>query len=208
MLQKGVTFQWMEQCNNAFKLLKSMLVKMPALQYPNPNKPLRLFTDASKHSYTGILHQEETPKTSNTDTNLVPIAYFLGSFSRTQQLWNTIQKECYTVYQSIHKFAFCLTGTDCTLYCDCKPLAPFFTNGMSSPLLDRLDLELQQFNFRFQQIQGKRNVVADAISCLRTLVPYQDSSNEDIPVTREDVMENIIEEVHPADVIQMKQHTM
>ena len=33
MLQKGATFQWMEQCNNAFKLLKYELVKMPTLQY-------------------------------------------------------------------------------------------------------------------------------------------------------------------------------
>ena len=76
MLRKGVTFQWTGQCNNAFKLLKSELVKMPTLQYPYPNKPFNLFTDASKHNYSGILHQEEMPKIPNAETNLIPVAYF------------------------------------------------------------------------------------------------------------------------------------
>ena len=137
VLRKGAVFKWTEQCSNAFKLLKSDLVRMPKLQYLNPNKPFMLFTDMSKHSYLGILHQEETPHHLGDDVNLIPIAYFLGSFGRTQQLWNTNQKECYTVYMSIQKFAFYLAGTKCTLYCDHKPLAPFFTTGLSSPLLDR-----------------------------------------------------------------------
>ena len=54
MLRKEATFDWTKQCKNAFKLLKKELAKMPALQYPNPNKPFQLFTDASKHNYSGI----------------------------------------------------------------------------------------------------------------------------------------------------------
>ena len=161
MLWKGVTFQWIEQCNNAFKLLKS---ELPTLQYPNPNKPFKLFTDVSKQRYSGILHQEETPKMPNAEANLIPIAHFSDIFGRIQQLWNTTQKECYTLYQSIQKFAFYLTCPNCMLYCNHKSIAPFFTTGMSSPLLDRWPLELQQFGITFQHIQGKMNVVADAIS--------------------------------------------
>ena len=52
---------------------------------------------------------------------------------------------------------------------------------MSSPVLDRWALELQQFDIRFQHIQGKRNVVADAISRVRTLGLYQNNDNEDVP---------------------------
>ena len=50
------------------------------------------------------------------------------------------------------------------LYSDHKPMAPFFTTGMSCPILDRWALELQQLNAKFQHIQGKRNMVADAIN--------------------------------------------
>ena len=103
---------------------------MPKLQYPNPNKPFKLFTDTSKHNNSGILHQEETSGKPGAEANLIPIAYFSGSFGSTQQLWNTTQKECYVVYQSIKKFAFYLAGFKCTLYCDHKPLVLFFTTGI------------------------------------------------------------------------------
>ena len=145
MLRKGASFKWTEQCGNAFRLLKSELVKMPRLQYPKLEEPFMLFTDASKHSYSGILYQEETSHHLGAEVNPIPIRYFSGLFGRTQQLWNTIQKECYAAFRSIQKFAFYLAGTKCTLYCDHKPLAPFFTTGMSSLMLDRWDLELQQF---------------------------------------------------------------
>ena len=76
---------------------------MPRLQYPNPNKPSKLFTDASRNSYSGILHQEEVLDQPKVEANIVPIAYLSGSFSKTQ-LWNTTQKECYAVYRSIQIF--------------------------------------------------------------------------------------------------------
>ena len=72
---------------------------MPKLQYPSPNKPFKLFTDVSKHSYPGILHQEEVSDQPEAEPNLVPIGYFSSTFGKTQKLWNTTQKECYTVYQ-------------------------------------------------------------------------------------------------------------
>ena len=58
ILRKGAMFTWTEQYKNAFNLLKLDLIKMPRLQYPNCNILFKLFTDASKHSYLGILHQE------------------------------------------------------------------------------------------------------------------------------------------------------
>ena len=97
MLWKGAVFTWTEQCTNAFQLLKSELVKIPMLQYPNPKRPFKLFTNISKQSYLGILHQEETSSKPGAVANLIPMAYFSGSFGRTQQLWNTTQKECYAV---------------------------------------------------------------------------------------------------------------
>ena len=65
---------------------------------------------------------------------------------------------------------------------------------MSSLVLDQLALELQQFDIQFQHISGKKNVVADAISRLRTLGLYQGNGNDNIAAT--DNVENIVDEVH------------
>ena len=201
MLQKGAVFRWTEQCNNAFNLLKSDLATMPRLQYPNPNKPFKLFMDASKHSHLGILHQEEVSDQPKVEPNLVPIAYFSGSLSKTQQLWNTTQRECYAIYQSIQNFSFYLMATKYTLYCNHKPTALFFTTGMSNPVLDHWALELQKFNIQFEHILGRKNVVADAISQLRTLGLYQDNGSDNIATTDDEVVKNVMEEVHAIGLV-------
>ena len=47
-------------------------------------------------------------------------------------------------------------------------------------------------------------MAANAIPRLRTLGLYQDDNNEDVPITTEDTIKNIIEEVHSADVVPRK----
>ena len=111
VLSKAASWEWTEQCENAFKLLKDELTKMPALQYPNPNKPFKLFTDVSKHSYSGILHQEEEGQVNAEEPKLIPIANVSGTFNKNQQLWKTTQKECYAIYRSVQKFTSYLAGT-------------------------------------------------------------------------------------------------
>ena len=70
---------------------------------------------------------------------------------------------------------------------------------MLSHDLDRWALELQQFNIKFNHIEGRKNVVADAISRLKTMNLYE-KYQEVNPIpsidTVEDALENIIEEVH------------
>ena len=119
---------------------------MPFLQYTDPSKPFKLFADASNYSCSGILHQVQDEELDQ----LIPIAYFSESFNQTQQLWNVTQKECYAVYRSINKFSFYLTGAECILYCDHKPLAPFLMAGMKSKTMDRWAPKLQQYTIKFQ----------------------------------------------------------
>ena len=76
LLRKGTEFQWPEQCNTYFNILKEELCKMLSLQYPGPNKPFKLFTDASNCRYSGILHQAQDKEPDQ----LIPIAFFFRKF--------------------------------------------------------------------------------------------------------------------------------
>ena len=67
---------------------------------------------------------------------------------------------------------------------------------MSSLVLDHWASELQRYDIQFEHISGKINVVADAISRLRTLGLYQDNGNNDLTKMDDDVVHNIEEEVH------------
>ena len=111
LLKKGIKFDWTEQCESVFNTLIEELCAAPTLQYPDPNKPFELFTDASHYCYSGILHQarREDPE------QLIPIAYFSGCFNPAQQNYNVMMKEAYVAYQSIKKFQFYLRG-GCATY--------------------------------------------------------------------------------------------
>ena len=94
-----------------------------------------------------------------------------------------------------------MAGTKHILYCDHKLLAPFFTMGMSSLVLDHWALELQQFDIQFKHISGKKNVVADAISRLRPLGLYQENGNTDLAKRDGVTVDNIMEVVHAIEWI-------
>ena len=71
-------------------------------------------------------------------------------------------------------------------------------SGMSNHVIERWALELQQFNFEFNHIEGNKNAIADAISRLKTLNLYEKNQEVDsVPsvATVEDTLENITEEV-------------
>ena len=67
---------------------------------------------------------------------------------------------------------------------------------MSSHVSDRWALELQQFNITFEHIQGKKNMVANAISWLMTFVLYHNSNYEEVQQLLKDTIENPAEEIH------------
>ena len=172
---------------------------MCRLQYPNPNKPFKLFTDTCKYSYLGIFHEEEVSDQPKAESNPVPIAYFSSLVKHNS--CGTLPKRSVTQSISHSKIFILLSRQKCTLYCDHKLLASFFTTGMSSPVFDHCTLELQQFDIQFEQISGKKNVVADAISWLRTLGLYQDNGNDDIAATDDDVVKNVVEEVRGIELV-------
>ena len=72
---------------------------------------------------------------------------------------------------------------------------------MSNSVLDHWVLELLQFNIWFEHISGKKNVMADVMSRLRTLGLCQDNGNTDLAKTDDNIVDNVVEEVHAIEWI-------
>ena len=190
MTKKGATFHWTKECNAAFKLLKEKLMEDPVLISPQVDKDYVIHCDASKYSYSGIL-QQTRPSTKE----LAPVAYSSGNFNKTQVKWNITEKEAYTIYKSVKKFTFDITGAKTTVFSDHKPLKNFFEGGMNTTKLDRWSLELQEFDISLEFIQGKLNTVADIISRLKNGGLYEEHSKEDQKVNIATNLDERIEEV-------------
>ena len=190
MTKKGATFNWTKECNTAFKLPKEKLMEDPVIISPQVDKNYVIHCNASKYSYSGILQQ-----TRPGIEELAPVAYFSGNFNKTQVKWNITEKEAYTIYKSVKKFAFYITGAKTTVFSDHKPLKNFFEGGMNITKLDRWSLELQEFNISLEFIQGKLNTVANVISCLKNGGLYQEHSKEDQKINTATNLDEKIEEM-------------
>ena len=138
LLKKNTPFIQSDKCQQALDYLKEIFCNKPLLQFPDPNKPYILYTDASKNAYSGILYQPV-----DSDWGITPVAYFSGTFTAQNRSWCATEKEAYAVLKSMQHFDYYLQGTKYTLHSDHKPLEPFLSRGMKIAKLDRWAMLLQ-----------------------------------------------------------------
>ena len=168
LLKKNTPFIWSSKCQQALDYLKEILCNKLLLQFPDPNKPYILFTDASNNAYSGVLCQP-----INSDQDIRPVAYFSGTFTAQNRSWCATEKEAYAILKSVQCFDYYLQGAKCTLCCNHKPLEQFLSRGMKIAKLDRWAMLLLEYDITFVHIKGKDNILADVISRLHTLDIYE-----------------------------------
>ena len=99
LLKKNIPFVWSSKCQQVLDYLKEIFCNKPLLQFPDPNKPYILYTDASNNVYSGILcHPVDS------DQDIRPVAYFSGTFTVQNKSWCATEKEVYAVLKSMQYF--------------------------------------------------------------------------------------------------------
>ena len=88
LLKKNVKFEWMEECDKAFKTAKETLMRGPILYHPDPNTPWIIETDASKTAFAGVLLQ---PHIHDGIKQEVPVTFISYNFTSTQQAWSATE---------------------------------------------------------------------------------------------------------------------
>ena len=119
LLAHDCKFMWTNQCDISFQMLKDMLCSAPILKYPDTSKLYTLYTDASKYGWAGVLTQSQTSTVDGKEITMVhPVSYVSGLFQGSQLNWAALKKGAYTIYMSIKKSTFYLTGHEITLRID------------------------------------------------------------------------------------------
>ena len=167
LLAHDCEFKWTNQCDNSFQMLKDTLCSAPILKYPDTTKPYTLYTDASKYGWAGVLTQSHTSVVDGKSITMDhPVSYVSGLFHGSQLNWAALTKEAYTIYMSIKKSTFYLTGHEITLRSDHLPLKKFLRKMTLNNMVNNWSTEIESFNINFVHISGKANVLADMLSRL------------------------------------------
>lgn len=156
LTRKNISFQWNQDANGSFEILKQAIINPPILQYPDFTKEFIVTIDASKHGVGAVLSQDD-----------LPISFASKSYNEAAQKKSTIEQELLAIHFAVKHFKPYLYGTHFQLQTDHKPLIYLFNLKDPSSKLTRLRLELAEFNFTISHIKGKENVIADAFSRLQ-----------------------------------------
>ena len=156
LLAHDCEFNWNNQCDILFQMLKDALCSALILKYPDMSIPYIMYNNASKYRWVGVLTQKHTSIVNGKEITMDhPVSYVSRLFHGSQINWAALTKEAYTIYMSVKKSTFYITGHEITLRSDHLPLKKFLRN------INNWSTEIESFNINSVHISGKDNVLAD-----------------------------------------------
>ena len=156
LTKQNIPFQWTSTCQAAFEQLKSHLVSLPVLVYPNFDLPFALHTDTSKEGLGAVLEQDvsSTPH---------PIAYASRTLSKPETNYGATELEALGVVWSLCHFR-ALLGHKCIVYTDHAPLKSSLATKHTSSHRARWNEMMADYDMEIRYKPGTKNANADALS--------------------------------------------
>jgi transposase len=162
LLKKKRSWNWSEECQNAFDELKLKLISAPILACPDFSQTMTLQTDASFSGLGAVL-------TQGSDREEKVIAYASRALSEAEKKYSVTEKELLAALWAVRKFRPYLEGYHFVLCTDHYALK--WINSLKNPSgrLARWALELQDYSFTVVHRKGTLHQVPDALSRINVL---------------------------------------
>ena len=165
LLHHTAKWKWSTQCDEAFKLVKQMLVGDKVLIHYDSRKPLVLSVDASPYGLGAVL-SHRLP-----DGSERPIAYSSRTLDKHEKNYAQIEKEALAIIFGVRKFHLYLYAHRFTLVTDHQPLTRIFGPKFGIPPLaaarmQRWALILTGYEYDIVYRTSADNANADLLSRL------------------------------------------
>lgn len=152
-------FKWTPECEEVFKLMKTLLTTAPILVYPDFSKPFYISTDASNVGLGAILFQYD-------DNNYERvISYASRSLLPAEKNYSATHKEGLgVIWATTKKFHPYVYGRKFYIITDHKPLVHLFKVKDCTGRLYRWSIKLQEYDYEIIYKPGRSHVNVDALS--------------------------------------------
>lgn len=158
LLKKETKFKWGEKEQQAFEEVKKKFKEADKLSHMRPDRSFGLETDASTIGLGARLFQLDDEGIEYT------IAYASRSLKEAERNYTTTELECLAVVWAVKKWRTYLLGHQILVRTDHKALIFMRACVWTSRRVARWQLDLQEFDLKFEHIKGEKNVKADALS--------------------------------------------
>ncbi|XP_026384542.1 uncharacterized protein LOC113280104 [Papaver somniferum] len=147
------TFEWTEEADKSFNLLKEKLCSAPVLYMPNFDKPFEIHCDISVVGIGVVLSQEGHP-----------VAYYSEKNSDTRKKWSTYELELIALVQALKNWHPYLIQSEFVFNTDNQALKFLKTSAKVNRMHDRWLSTINQYTFSIKHKSEKLNQVVDALS--------------------------------------------
>ncbi|RVW79287.1 Transposon Ty3-I Gag-Pol polyprotein [Vitis vinifera] len=153
LTQKGVKFEWSDDCECSFQELKNRLVSAPILTIPSGSGGFVVYSDASHQGLGCVLMQHGRV-----------VAYASRQLKPYEKNYPTHDLELAAVVFALKIWRHFLFGETCEIFTDHKSLKYLFSQKELNMRQRRWIELLKDYDCIIQYHPGKANVVADALS--------------------------------------------
>ena len=166
LTRKEVPFDWTEDCEEAFMILKDKLTSAPILAYPDQTKTYILDTDCSQFGMGAVLSQVHEGRER-------VVAYASKTLSKSQRNYCTTMRELLAVVTFVKHFKHFLYGPSFVVRTDHASLVWLRNFKHPEGMLARWITSLEAYDYQIVHRKGRDHANADSLSrrttrpCLR-----------------------------------------
>ena len=156
---KPKTLTWNDELQKSFEAIKEALATATLLHHPIPGAPLAITSDASKFAVGAVLEQLG-------NNGWEPLSFYSMKLDKRQSEWPAYDRELLGLFRATRHFRPMVEGHAFTIFTDQQALVPSMKKK-SDPLTARQTYQLScisEYTTDIRYIEGKSNVVADALS--------------------------------------------
>lgn len=157
LLQKDIAYEWSEECNDAFELIKEKLTTSPILIFPDFTKQFNIRCDASNYGVGAILSQGKIRED-------LPIAYMSKSLNKHEIRYATVEKELLAIIYALRAFRPYIFSSKTLIITDHEALVWIMKLKNPASRLWRWKLEMSEYDLEIIHRPGILNANADALS--------------------------------------------
>ena len=157
---KNTPWIWTPACQAAFIKSKQALQTLTLLAYPDPSALTSITVDASNVSVGAVLEQQ-------LHGQWTPISFFSRKLRDPETRYSAFDRELLAIYLAIRHFRHFVEGRAFTIFTDHKPRTFTLSSANSDKWTPRQTRHLSfisEFTSDIRHVDGKDNVVADALS--------------------------------------------
>jgi hypothetical protein len=157
LLHNDHKFEWNQEQQQSFDVLKQAISSGPVLIIPDESKPYVVTTDASGFAVGATLAQDQ-------GKGLQPIAFLSHKMQESERNYPVHEQELLAIIFALKEWRHYLHGRKFRVITDHQSLRYLSTQPNLSRRQVRWTEFLAQFDFEVEYKEGKANVVADALS--------------------------------------------